>query len=178
MPAGITPPPFSDTIHPSDPPHACLGLNTCQGKDRFGTNECAGQGYCSTTPDHTCHVKNDCKGQGGCGLYGTAEEQAHPAENECKGFGSCATPINAERFSTNGINKGRSVWALARKRFEQNWTEHLRDQAKATNVNAPEQLHPAPAPFTETGPTFAWMSATACMTACGASGLSGTASCS
>jgi hypothetical protein len=171
-------PKFSDTIVPSDPPHACLGLNTCKGQDRFGTNECAGQGFCSTTADHTCHVKNECRDQGGCGLYGTAEEQEHPAQNDCKSFGSCATPINAERFSTNGRNQGRSVWALARARFEQRWREGLREQVQAKNPATPEKLHPAPAPFTETGPTYAWMSASACMTACGASGMSGAGRCS
>jgi hypothetical protein len=99
------------------PQHACMGLNSCKANDRFGLagrpgvgpNECAGQGYCATTSDHTCHVQNDCRNQGGCGLYGTAEEMSRPAENECRSQGSCATPINAERFSTNGPNQGKSV---------------------------------------------------------------------
>ncbi len=166
-------PTFTDTIVPSDPPHACLGLNACKGKDRFGSNSCAGQGFCSTATDHTCHVKNDCKAQGGCGLYGNADEQNNPGRNECKGFGSCATPINAERFSTTGPNQGYSVWALARKRFEEQWHE-IRKEAPG----APEKPASAPEPFTLTGPTYAWMSAGQCMTACGASGLSGAGRCS
>ena len=40
-------------------------------------NACAGQGYCATAADHTCHVQNDCRDQGGCGLYGTGEEMDH-----------------------------------------------------------------------------------------------------
>lgn len=167
-----TTPAFTDTIVPSVPAHACLGLNACKSKDRFGTNACAGQGFCSTATDHTCHVKNDCKAQGGCGLYGNADEQNNPGRNECKGFGSCATPINAERFSTEGPNQGYSVWALARQRFEEQWHE-----IRKSVPGAPEKLAPAPEPFTLTGPTYAWMSKTACMTACGASGLSGTSSC-
>ncbi|MEO7827217.1 MAG: hypothetical protein ABIR60_08760, partial [Allosphingosinicella sp.] len=103
------------------PAHACMGLNSCRGSDRYGTagapdlgpNACAGQGYCSTTADHTCHVQNSCRNQGGCGLYGTAEEMDRPAENDCRSLGSCATPINAERFSTNGPNQGKSVWLRA-----------------------------------------------------------------
>lgn len=155
-----------------------MGLNTCKGKDRTGTNECAGQGYCSTANPHTCHVKNDCRDQGGCGLYGTAEEQNDPGQNDCKGFGSCAVPINAERFSTNGHNKGKSVWARARARFEQRWEQSLRAKARESNPDAPEKLHPAPAPYTETGPTYEFVAANGCMTACGASGLSGAGRCS
>ena len=113
-------PPWPKTIgvQPADLPlHSCMGLNSCAGSDRFGKlgphgndpNACAGQGYCSTTPDHTCHVKNDCRNQGGCGLYGTAEELSQPGVNECRSFGSCATPINAERFITNGPFTGKSV---------------------------------------------------------------------
>src|SRR3569833_1745397 len=67
------------------PLHACMGLNSCAGSDRFGPggppgvqpNACAGQCYCSTAVNHTCHVQNHCKGQGGCGLYGTGEELNH-----------------------------------------------------------------------------------------------------
>ncbi len=98
--------------------HACMGLNACRGHDRFGSNECAGRGFCATQV-HVCHTLNNCRGQGGCGLYGTAEEQCHPAENDCSFQGSCATPIQAERFGTLGPNKGKSVWLLARKLFEE-----------------------------------------------------------
>jgi hypothetical protein len=100
-------------------PHACMGLNQCNNQGRTADNACAGQGYCSTAlaynyaspsnptvSDHTCHVLNNCAGQGGCGLYGTADEQNHPGANDCKTLGSCATPINAERFSTDGPNRG------------------------------------------------------------------------
>ena len=74
------------------PLHACMGLNACAGSDRFGLfgapgrepNACAGQGYCSTGADHTCHVQNECKGQGGCGLYGTGEEMNNPGANACR----------------------------------------------------------------------------------------------
>ena len=168
--------------------HACMGLNSCKGQDRFGEagppdasnpgpNACAGQGYCSTAADHTCHVQNECKNQGGCGLYGTAEELNNPGNNACKSLGSCATPINAERFSTNGKNTGKSVWARARQVFENNW-----DDIRTHVAGAPEKLGPAPAPFTETGPPYLWISndnkERTNMTACGASGMSGAGGCS
>ena len=70
--------------------HACMGLNACKNLGRTQDNDCAGQGYCSTTPDHTCHVTNACRHQGGCGLYGTAEELANPGANDCRYQGSCA----------------------------------------------------------------------------------------
>lgn len=98
--------------------HACMGLNACKGHDRLGTNDCAGTGACATAAQHTCHTLNDCRGQGGCGLYGTGEEQNHPGENPCAWQGSCAVPINAERFSTDGPNQGKGVWLRARELFE------------------------------------------------------------
>ena len=182
-------------------PHACLGLNACKGLGRTGDNDCAGQGYCSTTADHTCHVQNACKDQGGCGLYGTAEEFQRPGANDCQYQGSCATPINAERFSTtaptaaeikDGMenNRGKSVWARARAVFEERW--ELSPKAEGGipvgDVGAPgtrpshakKKLGPAPAPFTNTGPTQFWIKQYSgnCMTACGASGMSGFGSCS
>lgn len=176
------------TLPPGAPLHACMGLNSCKGQDRFGLdgptggpnagkpNECAGQGYCSTAVDHTCHVQNDCRHQGGCGLYGTAEELDRPGQNECKSLGSCATPINAERFSANGPNQGKSVWARAREVFEKNWPE-----MRKTVSGAPEKLGPVPAPFADTGPAYLWISNDNTnrgnMTACGASGLSGAGGC-
>ncbi len=183
---------------PGMPLHACMGLNSCQASDRFGTagqpggkaNACAGQGYCSTAADHTCHVQNQCKNQGGCGLYGTAEEMMNPGHNDCKSLGSCATPINAERFSTNGPNQGKSVWARARKVFEEKvWPElrqELLAQQAAGTVPAdqplPETLGQPPAAFTATGPTYLWISddnkARGNMTACGSSGMSGAGGCS
>ena len=180
------------------PLHACMGLNACAGADRFGTagppggtgpNACAGQGYCSTGTDHTCHVQNDCKGQGGCGLYGTGEEMNNPGANACRSQGSCATPINAERFSTNGPNQGQSVWLRARAVFEANWAatlEALKAQQAAGTIPSTQSLPaapgPAPAAFAATGPTYLWIStdntARGNMTACGSSGMSGAGGCS
>jgi hypothetical protein len=179
------------------PLHACMGLNSCAGSDRFGAqgppggkpNACAGQGYCSTAVDHTCHVQNDCRGQGGCGLYGTGEEMNKPGANDCKSLGSCATPINAERFSANGPNKSKSVWARARKVFEQNWPQtqkDLVDKQKAGLIPKTQPLPakpgPVPAAFANIGPSYLWISANDTqrgnMTACGASGLSGAGGCS
>lgn len=176
---------------PGMPLHACMGLNSCKGSDRFGTegppggspNDCAGQGYCATTPDHTCHVQNECKNQGGCGLYGTAEELDQPALNECKSLGSCATPINAERFSTNGPNQGKSVWVRAREVFEKNWNDGKNLSKRVpSRYDPPNRLGPVPAPFADTGPPYLWISDDNedrdNMTACGASGLSGAGGCS
>lgn len=187
------------------PQHACMGLNSCKASDRFGVggpgvdlkpastwrapNNCAGQGYCSTAVDHTCHVQNDCKHQGGCGLYGTGEEMDRPGENDCRSLGSCATPINAERFSTNGPNQGKSVWLRARAVFEEKWPElrkELLEKQKAGELDAnqplPEKLGSPPAAFANTGPSYLWISADnekrSNMTACGSSGLSGAGGCS
>jgi hypothetical protein len=98
--------------------HACMGLNACKGHDVFGTNDCAGRGKCATQ-QHYCHTLNNCRGQGGCGLYGTTEEQCKPGANDCAFQGSCGTPIPASRYITQGANKGKSVWQLARKLFEE-----------------------------------------------------------
>lgn len=179
------------------PLHACMGLNACAGSDRFGMfgapgrapNACAGQGYCSTGTDHTCHVQNECKGQGGCGLYGTGEEMNNPGANDCRSQGSCATPINAERFSTNGPNQGQSVWLRARAVFEANWEATRLELLAAQGLQKvpagqplPAVLGSAPAAFAATGPTYLWISADnnerGNMTACGSSGMSGAGGCS
>ncbi len=188
FPAEIGPQP------PGLPRHACMGLNSCRGSDRFGltghevpgepgvfeVNSCAGQGYCSTTPDHQCHVQNSCRDQGGCGLYGTAEELNCPGDNACRGLGSCATPINAERFSTNGPNQGKSVWLRARAVFEERYERDLAELREKAPY-APDEPGPAPEPFAATGPPYLWAShdnnERGNMTACGASGLSGAGGC-
>jgi hypothetical protein len=175
-----------------------MGLNACAGSDRFGTagpkpgepNACAGQGYCSTAVAHTCHVQNQCRNQGGCGLYGTAEELDNPGHNDCRSLGSCAVPINAERFSTNGPNQGKSVWLRARKVFEEKLWPQLRGELLEKKARGeipadqplPETLGSPPGPFAATGPTYLWISddntARGNMTACGASGMSGAGGCS
>jgi len=182
---------------PQDPPaqvaarevrHACMGLNECKGQGRTRDNACAGQGYCSTAlaynyavpsqplvEDHTCHVKNNCAGQGGCGLYGTDEELNNPGNNACATLGSCATPINAERFTTTGPNQGKSVWVRARAIFEEKWP-----QLRERNPNLPPAPPPAPHPdLFQYGPTIEWIQdySGQGMTACGASGMSGAHSC-
>jgi hypothetical protein len=199
-------PVFQATINPGPrgmPAHACMGLNSCRASDRFGTggpptanpnvklvsNECAGQGYCSTATTHTCHVQNSCRDQGGCGLYGTGEEMDRPGDNACRSQGSCATPINAERFSTNGPNQGKSVWSRARQVFEEKWpamrAELLAKQAAGeidSGQPLPLSLGEPPAPFAGTGPTYLWITddnkVRDNMTACGSSGMSGAGGCS
>ena len=118
-PAPASQPTASTTTNVPLELHVCMGLNACKGHDRFGTNECAGMGFCSTAEIHHCRTLNNCRGQGGCGLFGTAEDDATPGANECAWQGACAVPIQAERFSTQGENKGKSVWVLARKLFEE-----------------------------------------------------------
>lgn len=155
---------MSQNIKPPLELHACMGLNACKGHDRLGTNSCAGTGSCATAAEHTCHTLNDCRAQGGCGLYGTPEEQNRPGDNPCAWQGSCAVPINAERFSTDGPNRGKGVWLRARAVFE----------ARMTKAN--RQFGPSPSPV---GPTTAWLKANVNpdYTACGASGMSGGGSC-
>lgn len=116
--------------------HACMGLNACKNHDMFGDNECAGMGYCATNV-HYCHTMNNCKGQGGCGLYGTAEEQSFPGQNKCSWQGSCGTPIPSDRFSTQGPNQGKSVWILARALFENRMKEANRTIGKSPMENGP-----------------------------------------
>jgi hypothetical protein len=175
-------------LQPGEMRHACMGLNSCQGQGRTRDNACAGQGYCSTAlaynyanpqspmvSDHTCHVKNDCAGQGGCGLYGTAAEQDNPGANDCATLDSCATPINAERFSTDGPNRGKSVWLRARAVFTQNTWPELQKK----NPKLPENP-PLPHPnLFQYGPTIEWIQdySGEGMTACGSSGMSGAGSC-
>jgi hypothetical protein len=79
-------------------PHVCRGINMCKGLGAGKDNACAGQGSCATAKAHSCHYKNDCRGQGGCG--------AKPGENECKGKGECGVPM------------GSKAWKSARTRFE------------------------------------------------------------
>jgi hypothetical protein len=180
------------------PLHACMGLNSCKGADRFGvegrpdpnnisgpyiTNDCAGQGLCATTADHNCHVQNNCAGQGGCGLYGTAKELDNPGNNACRSQGSCATPINAERFSMNGPNQGKSVWLRARAVFEEKWPV-LRDELAVLDA-VERDKNPLPGSLGSSplanGPSYYWVSDTSLergnMTACGASGMSGAGGC-
>ncbi|MEP0262875.1 hypothetical protein [Dokdonia sp.] len=134
--------------------HACMGLNACKGHDRYGDNDCAGAGYCATQV-HYCHTMNNCRGQGGCGLYGDTEEQCTPGANDCAWQGSCGTPIPAERFITQGKSKGRSVWQLARKLFE--------DRMDNANRNVQE------APF-RYGPPIKWLQDNGRGESCGYSG--------
>jgi hypothetical protein len=142
--------------------HGCMGLNACKGHDRFGDNACAGQGFCATVY-HTCHTLNDCRGQGGCGLYGDAEQQSNPGANDCSWQGSCSTPINAERFITFGPHINEKVWQRARTLFEDRMTKTKRQFG--------------PSPFAE-GPPAWWLNdQEGGYTACGASGMSGGGSC-
>lgn len=185
-------PPPSLLCQPDHIRHACMGLNHCQNQGRTLSNACAGQGYCSTAlasspadpangvaADHQCHVQNQCKSQGGCGLYGTSEEQNAPGANDCRSLGSCATPINAERFSTDGVNRGKSVWARARQKF----TSDVWPSLVAKNPALPASPPQVPgasnnADLFKYGPTIEWIEASGQgMTACGASGMSGAGSC-
>ncbi|MEP3889606.1 MAG: ferritin-like domain-containing protein [Hellea sp.] len=157
--------------------HACMGLNSCKNQGRTLSNDCAGQGWCSTSlaynaanpaepklSDHLCHVQNDCKGQGGCGLYGTEEEVATPGANACQAQGSCATPINAERFITESETlRTKSVWKQARSHFEGKFSGGS---------------HAIGASPSDVGPQIEWIEASGQgMTACGSSGMSGAGSC-
>lgn len=98
--------------------HVCMGLNACQGHDVAGNAPMAGMGECATV-SHVCHGDNACRGQGGCGYAGSDVEQGKPGDQSCKWNGSCASPINVSRVSSAGPNKGKSVWKLARRIFEE-----------------------------------------------------------
>ncbi len=169
---------------PGEELHACMGLNSCAGQDRFGMdgapgfapNDCAGQGYCATTQMHSCHTNNDCSNQGGCGLYGSESELSKPGDNACRSMGSCATPINAERFITTGAYRGTSVWHRAREVFQ----DKFESKAQGADTDQPK-LKPQPSEFPD-GPTYTWITTVPDGTkdsfaACGSSGMSGGGSC-
>lgn len=128
-------------------PATCSGE---QGKlERFGRklaqekfSICPVCCLCATAEVHHCRTLNNCRGQGGCGLFGTAEDDATPGANDCAWQGARAVPIQAERFSTQGANKGLSVWVLARKLFEERM-----QKARRT-------IGPSPYPC---GPPQAWL---------------------
>lgn len=121
--------------------HVCMGLNSCENKGVTNHNTCAGAGECATV-HHACHVLNECKGQGGCGLFGTNDEVCHPGINDCKSQGSCGSPILSSRFIAQGPNKGKSVWILARKRFEQRMQNEGKTfkAAPIPEINIPENI--------------------------------------
>jgi len=194
IPQWPTHPPKDDELPSGAIRHACMGLNSCENQGRTSSNDCAGQGYCATAlaynpadpsspsvQDHTCHVLNDCRGQGGCGLYGTEEELAEPGLNQCQSQGSCATPINAERFITDGELRGQSVWLQARKVFEKKVWPTLRKGNPKLPVTPPEVPGNAKSPnLFQYGPTIGWIENEnngAGMTSCGSSGMSGAGSC-
>lgn len=187
-------PPTDEQLPEGTVRHACMGLNSCKNQGRTVANECAGQGFCSTAlrynpsypsspgiKDHTCHVLNDCRNQGGCGLYGTEEELKEPGHNDCQSLGSCATPINAERFITDGDLRGQSVWCQARKVF----TEKVWPQLVEQDPTLPDEPPMTPGSTSQPdlfqyGPTIGWIENKnngQGMTACGASGMSGAGSC-
>ena len=77
-------------------PHICCGLNTCKGKGKGASNDCAGQGKCATVEAHGCAGQNSCAGQGPTG------------DNACKGKGGCAVPVSGDSWK-----KARSNWEAA-----------------------------------------------------------------
>lgn len=173
--------------------HGCMTLNSCKNQGRTLNNDCAGQGWCATSlaynaadpsqpkvADHLCHVTNDCKGQGGCGLYGTEEELNIPGGNSCQAQGSCATPINAERFTTEGNKRGESVWKLARAHFTASVWPGLEASQGVQVMPEPGSNTPNDHAVFAQGPTIEWMEDSNDgygMTACGSSGMSGAGSC-
>lgn len=102
--------------------HVCMGLNSCAGHDVDGDAPMAGMGNCATVV-HVCHGEGHCRGQGGCGYAGSEVEQSIPGEQACNQNGSCASPINVSRVLSAGPYKGKSVWKLARRLFEQRMYE-------------------------------------------------------
>jgi hypothetical protein len=134
--------------HVGDEPrelHVCMGLNSCQGHDAEGQAPMAGMGSCSTV-FHVCHGENDCRGQGGCGYLGSEAEQGKPGEQSCSKNGSCASPINVSRVSSGGQNKGKSVWKLARQRFEQRMYEAEMPFGPSPGEGYPDDLVPPEGP--------------------------------
>ena len=173
------PPAFPKAIGPGPagmPQHACMGLNSCKGSDRFGArrapglgpNACAGQGYCATA-----------------GLTIPATSRTTAATRAAAGstaptrkWTSRATTIaarwaRARRRSTpsgsapTAPTSGKSVWA-ARARGVRG--EGMAGAAQGAARPAGGRQGPggpaaarrrsarAPARFAETGPTYLWIS--------------------
>ena len=168
--------------------HTCMGLNACKGHDRLGTNECAGQGVCATV-NHSCHTLNNCRNQGGCGLYGDVEAQKNPGINDCAWQGSCASPINAERFITAGEVENeedakknqsynrQSVWQRARLVFEKRMKEIGREVGPPPS-EAYQKNNDGNS--IAVGPSSSYISGSGAFpgyASCGASGMSGGGSC-
>jgi hypothetical protein len=118
-----------------------MGLNACAGHDVTGSAQLAGTGQCATV-SHVCHGSNNCRGQGGCGYAGSDVEQGRPGDQSCKWNGSCASPINVSRVSSAGVNKGKSVWMLARQLFEQRMWEAGIPFGPSPGVGYPDDLVP------------------------------------
>ena len=91
-------------------------------------NACAGQGYCATAGLHQL------QGPERLPEPGRLRPLRHRGGAEPAGrqrlplAGLVATPINAERFSTDGPNRGKSVWVRARAVFEQQVWPSLRKE--------------------------------------------------
>lgn len=132
--------PGADKPTPTDL-HVCAGLNSCAGQDITRTAKMAGTGVCATV-QHFCHGNNQCRGQGGCGYLGTPSEQGLPGENPCRHHGSCAVPINRGRVNSEGVNKGKSVWQLARRRFEQRMYDIGKPFGPAPSAGIPDDAVP------------------------------------
>lgn len=131
--------------------HVCMGLNACQGHDVTGTATLAGTGQCATAP-HVCHGSNNCRGQGGCGYAGIDVEQGKPGDQSCKWNGSCASPINVSRVSSAGPNKGKSVWKLARRIFEERMYDAGVPFGPSPGEGIPDELVPSYEPAYEDCP--------------------------
>jgi hypothetical protein len=132
--------------------HVCMGLNACENHDVTGNAPMAGMGQCATV-SHVCHGDNACRGQGGCGYAGSDVEQGKPGDQSCKWNGSCASPINVGRVSSAGPNKGKSVWKLARRIFEERMYDAGVPFGPSPGEGYPDDLVPTyEQPYTECPP--------------------------
>ena len=167
--------------------------------DRFGTvgppggepNACAGQGYCSTAVDHTCHVQNQCRGQGGCGLYGTGEEMNNPGANDCRSLrllrhADQRRALQHQRPQPGQERLGAGARRCSRRTGPRSARNCSHKQASGRDPARPAAARDArhrrrrrsPTPARPTCGSATTTTQRGNMTACGASGLSGAGGCS
>ena len=107
------------------PESICMGLNACKGSRRFGTNACAGMGYCATAQYHGATQQTIAAVRAAADFAGSStEEQNRPGENHCP-VGSCGYLYRPRRYSL-GANMGKSV-DIGLKLFEERMAKARRN---------------------------------------------------
>ena len=183
-------PPFPTKVGPQPDGNAAARLHGPQQLRRRRTgsaprppggkpNACAGQGYCSTAVDHTCHVQNDVPRPGRLRplRHRRGDEQAGRQRVPIAGLLRDADQRRALQHQRPQPGQERldaGARRCSRRTGPSSATNCSRKQAEGeipANQPLPETLGPPPAAFANTGPTYLWISddnkERGNMTACG-----------